>query len=112
VETGAGVDEVVDEVEFKDPPAKTMYDWRSISEQLRAHPMEWALIFTQDRTSVVNAIRMGGVAPVHPSLGFQTRTSHNVRQPVRKCDLYMRFNPDKADSTATVLHEARKGKVT
>lgn len=113
VDTGATGDasEVVDEVTFTEPPGKIMYDWEKIATLVRQHPMTWALVFTQDRTSVVNAIRMGGVAPVHPDLGFQTRTAHNKRGPVRTCDLYLRWNPDKVKPTAAMLHEVRKGQV-
>lgn len=105
---GAGT-EVVDEITFQDPPQKVVYDWAAISVQLRERPMEWALIFTQDRLSVVNAIRIGGIAAVHPDLGFETRTTHNVREPVRICDLYLRWNPDKVKPLAEALRVAREG---
>ena len=109
VNSGAteGVEERVDEVAFVAPPTRVRYDWEKIADRLRRKPGEWALIFTQDRTSVVVAIRAGSVAPVHPALGFETTTRENRRNQPRTCDLYMRFNPDSVDP----LHEAlrRKG---
>lgn len=100
-------DDLVSEVEFTEPPGKIMYDWAGIAAQLRDRPMQWALIFSNDRYSVVNAIRIGGIGAVHPDLGFETRTARNVRHPVRKCDLYMRYNPNKAKPMTAILHEAR-----
>lgn len=104
-------EEMVDEITFTEPPARIRYDWAAIADQVRERPMSWALVFTQDRTSVVNAIRMGGIAAVHPDLGFETLTTNNVREPIRKCDLYIRWNPDKVNATAEMLAQSRKGEV-
>lgn len=102
-------DPVVSDVQWETPPRrKTRYDWPVIADKLRAEPMVWAKIFEQDRTSVVNAIRQGSVSAVHPDLGFEIRTTHNVREPVRRCDLYLRFNPDKVKPLRSAIRSARK----
>jgi len=89
-----------DEVEWGSPPptGKNRYDWRAISEQLRAQPFEWGKIFDHDRISVVNAIRQGAVKPLAPELGFEVQTRNNVREPVRMCSLYLRYNPNRDQS--------------
>ncbi len=103
-------DEPTAEIEWKDPPSgRRRYDWESIADQLREHPMDWALIFERDRVSVVNAIRQGQVAPVHPDLGIELKTRNNTREPIRTCSLYLRFNPDKVDSTRQAIEDARRG---
>lgn len=87
---------VIDKVEWEDPaPPKQAYDWTKIAATLRANPMAWALIFEQDRTSLVNAIRQGNVSAIRPRDGFEVRTRNNQREPHRTCSLYMRFNPDR-----------------
>lgn len=86
---------VISEVSWEDPtPPRQAYDWPAIAEKLRANPMAWALIFEEDRTSLVNAIRQNSVSAVRPRDGFEVRTRNNVREPHRTCSLYMRFNPD------------------
>lgn len=92
------------------PPTKVSYDWDFIADELREHPMEWAKVFEQDRTSVVNALRQGNIQPLHPDLGFEFRTAHNVREPIRMCDLYARFNPDRVNSLRATVRSARKAK--
>ena len=74
---------------------RVRYDWTKIAAQLRRRPGEWAKIFEDDRTSVVNAIRQGAVKSLHPDSGFEVRTRNNVRRPVRKCSLYLRYVPEK-----------------
>jgi len=87
-------DDRVAEVKWEAPPEKgTRYDWAAIADQLRAQPMTWAKIFDDDRTSVVNAIRQGNIQAVRPDHGFQVRTANNTRGVVRKCTLYLRYNP-------------------
>jgi hypothetical protein len=98
----------VDEVSFEEPNFKIQYDWRAIAAQLRTRPMEWAKIFAADRVSVVNAIRLGQVEPVRPSLGFEVKTTNNKRGIPRTCDLWMRYNPDKVDSMSAVVIAAKK----
>jgi hypothetical protein len=102
-------DEVINPaLEFIDPPGRrTRYNWESIANQLRAQPNEWALIFQGDRVSVVNAIRQGGIGPVHPGIGFQVRTANNVRGEIRTCDLYMRYVPPVSGSLRDVIKQSR-----
>jgi len=69
------------------------YDWAAIGRQLRSRPGVWAKVFENDRTSIVNAIRQGAIGPLDPRDGFQVRTRNNVRYPVRRCSLYMRYVP-------------------
>ena len=89
-------DDRVAEVKWEQPPEKGIrYDWAAIAEQLKAQPLTWAKIFDEDRASVVGAIRQGNIKPVRPTLGFQTRTTNNVREPVRLCTLYMRYVPSR-----------------
>jgi len=90
------------------PPRKPRYDWPKIATKLQARPMEWAKVFEGGRTSQVNAIRQGSVAAVHPDLGFELRTTDNVREPVRTCTLWMRFNPDKVRPLRKAVSTARK----
>jgi|SRR5262245_4715879 len=85
------------EVEFTDPPVRYRYDWTAIAEKLRAHPMEWALIFTEGPTSTVNAVRQGKVKTIHPDLGFEVMTANNTRVSPRTCDFYLRWNPDEVN---------------
>jgi hypothetical protein len=86
---------VVSDVTWEAPPAgkRTKYDWTMIAKHLRSRPGEWAKVFDDDRTSLVNAIRQGAVKPLAPDLGFEVRTRNNVRAPIRKCSLYMRYVP-------------------
>lgn len=78
---------------WEDPPtSRRRYDWDQIAAQLRQNPGEWAKVFEYDRTSIVNALRQGAIAVLHPDRGFQIRTRNNVRHPVRMCTLYMRWN--------------------
>ena len=92
------------------PPRPQSYDWGQIADDLRKRPMEWALIFKGDRTSLVNALRQGAIASLHPDLGFQTRTANNTREPIRTCDLYLRFNPDKVIPLRDSIRKTRKDK--
>lgn len=83
----------VRDVTWETPPERSGYDWAAIAVQLRSRPGEWARIFDSDRISLVNAIRQGSVSPLDPTLGFEVLTRNNVRSPIRKCSLYMRWNP-------------------
>jgi len=94
---------------WQEPPARRQsYDWPTIADELRKRPMEWGLIFKQDRTSLVNALRQGAITALHPDLGFQIRTANNTRVPTRKCDLYLRFNPDKVVPLRDAIRKTRK----
>ena len=87
-------DERVADVTWETPPkAGVKYDWEAIAEKLKAEPMTWAKVFENDRASVVNAIRQGSIKAVRPEAGFQVKTAHNVRLPIRTCTLYMRYVP-------------------
>jgi uncharacterized protein (DUF2252 family) len=83
------------------------YNWSKIAQALRAHPMEWALIFERGHASRVNRVRDGRVAAVHPDLGFEVVTVNNTRGRPRTCDLYMRWNPDLADPLRMAVTGAR-----
>lgn len=94
---------------WEDPPARRKrYDWEAIARQVQAKPMQWAKVFEGGRTSQVNAIRQGSVAAVHPDLGFEVRTTNNVRVPERRCDLYLRYNPDKVKPLRQAVKAGRK----
>jgi hypothetical protein len=101
-------DDPVTEVVWESPPSssKNRFDWDVIAKSLREAPMVWGKVFDQDRTSVVNALRQGSIKALHPSLGFELRTRNNVREPIRLCTLYMRYNPDK--DTSKRAHPDRK----
>lgn len=103
-------DDPVNAIEWADPPPRRVrYDWETVAAKLRKRPMTWAKVFEQGRTSQVNAIRQGSVSALHPDLGFEVRTTNNVRWPVRLCDLYLRFNPDKVQPLRSTLKAGRKG---
>ena len=81
-------------VTWEEPAVPRMrYDWPAIAEELRSKPREWGKVFESDKTSIVNAIRQGAIAPLNPTLGFEIRTRNNVRYPERRCSLYMRYMP-------------------
>lgn len=87
----------VSAVKWKNPPPQRAkrYDWEKIATRLRRKPGEWALVFSQDLSSIAGAIRQGNVRALTPSKGFEVRTANNVRETPRRCDLYLRYNPDK-----------------
>lgn len=102
-------DEPVDAISFESPPPRRQrYDWEAIAAKLIERPMEWAKVFEHGRTSQVNAIRQGAVTAVHPDLGFEVRTTDNVREPVRTCTLWMRFNPAKVKPLRKSVTSSRK----
>lgn len=82
-------------MDWEEPEPRTIYNWAEISAELKKHPMEWLKIFDRDRTSVVNAIRQGSIAALHPDLGFEAETRNNERGHPRTCSLYLRWNPKK-----------------
>lgn len=102
--------EKVSDISWEVPPVWPKYDWPVIASQLRSKPGEWAKIFEDGRTSVVNAIRQGKVMDLHPDLGFEVKTTRNTRGAPRTCSLYMRFNPHKTDDLASILSAAKKEK--
>lgn len=83
------------EVTWESPPpiGQGRYDWAVIAAKLEMQPGEWAKIFDEDKTSIVNAIRQGKIVALRPGLGFEVRTANNTRTPVRTCSLYLRYNP-------------------
>lgn len=89
----SGEESKVASVTWEAPPTdgRVVYDWTAIAKKLKSRPGQWAKVFDDDRTSLVNAIRQGAVRPLAPSLGFEVRTRNNVREPIRKCSLYMRY---------------------
>jgi hypothetical protein len=101
------------EVSWEEPPARPpQYDWAAIAESLKARPNQWAKIWDKDRSSVVVAVRQGSILAVHPSLGFETRTTNNTLDTPRTCTLYMRWNPDAVESglTAAILASRKERK--
>lgn len=93
---------------WESPPFAPTYDWGALADQARAKPMEWGLVFEQDRVSLVNAIRQGAIGDVHPDLGFETKTAHNRRFSPRLCDLWIRYNPDLEKDLRATIRNARK----
>lgn len=91
-------------VKFTEPPPdrRRRYDWKAIAQQLRDRPGEWAVVFTDDKTSLVNAIRQGNIPALHRDRGFTVRTTENVPGPPRKCTLWAMYDPanDKERSKA------------
>ena len=86
--------EPVSDVTWEEPAEpRVRYEWAVIAEKLQANPNEWAKIFDDDKTSLVNALRQGAIRVLDPLLGFEVQTRNNVRQPERRCALYMRYVP-------------------
>lgn len=91
-------------IQFKEPPERReqRYDWAAIAEDLRSRPGEWALIFEQDRTSLVTSFRLGGYKDL-PVEEFEYMTNHNTREfydedgeyHPRMCSMWLRYNPAK-----------------
>jgi hypothetical protein len=80
-------------VGFKEPPVKRVprYDWADTARRCRRRPGKWFLVFEDDLTSLVVAIRAGAIKSLRPEDGFETRTANNTRGNPRKCDLYVRW---------------------
>jgi hypothetical protein len=91
-----------------DPPFEERPDWRQVADTLRASPMRWLKVYEHGRETWANAIGRGRVNALHPSLGFEFRTTDNVRGTPRTCTLFMRFNPDKVDPLAELLAGRKK----
>jgi hypothetical protein len=92
--TKADETETVSDVTWEEPvESRPRYDWSVIAEKLRANPNAWAKVFDDDKTSLVNAIRQGAIRVLDPTLGFEVQTRNNVREPERRCALYMRYVP-------------------
>lgn len=76
---------------------RTQYDWDQVARDLRAKPNTWAVVFEDDRLSLVTAIRNGGIAALREEKGFEVRTRGNYipddGRP-RRCDLWMRYVPE------------------
>lgn len=83
-------------VTWEEPPPhpRMRYDWTAIAKELRKHPNQWAKIFDDDRTSLATAIRIHGIKVLDPDLGFEVRTTNNVRGTPRMCSLYLRYVPN------------------
>jgi hypothetical protein len=79
------------------PPRRTSpYDWEKIAADLRKNPYEWGLVFEQDKTSLVTAIRIDGIKALRKNRGFEVRTvNNNTTSTPRTCDLWMRYVPEK-----------------
>lgn len=84
--------EPVRTVTWEEPPdPQRRYDWSAIADELKSRPGEWAKVFNNDRASIVTALRQGAIRVLDPELGFESRTRNNVREPERRCSLYMRW---------------------
>lgn len=83
-------------IKFGTPPPRRQspYDWTKIAESLRKNPTEWALVFEGDRTTLVTAIRNGGIAALRKEKGFEVRTANNTTGSPRTCDLWLRYVPE------------------
>lgn len=95
----------------ENPPVSPRYDWSTIAATARAEPMQWFCVFKAGRVSKVNAIRQGKVSPLHPDLGFEVTTTHNLRGQPRLCDLYIRHNPSRVKELTVAIQSTRKKKV-
>lgn len=85
-------------IKFGTPPQgreRAPYDWSKIAKKCKANPGEWLLIFTEDKTSYVTAIRINGIKALRPGDGFEVRTRNNKRGTPRTCELWLRYNPEK-----------------
>lgn len=84
-------------VKWTDPPPQRSrrYDWDKIAAKLRKRPGEWAKVFDDDKASIATAIRAGAIRVLTPSKGFEVRTANNVREPERRCSMWVRYNPEK-----------------
>lgn len=88
----------ISDVTWQEPPKRMergRYDWAKIADQLEANPNEWALIFHNDLTSLATSIRINGIRALRQDQGIELRTANNVREPVRRCSLYLRYVPEK-----------------
>lgn len=81
-------------VEFKEPPPYTRYDWHSVADQLREKPGEWALVFTNGPVSAVNSLRQGVSALPPDEFEFRTSNNDKTARP-RTCDLWIKYTPRK-----------------
>ena len=81
---------------WEQPPARSgaTYNWNEIAQQLRARPTVWAKIDDNVKVSTINALRQGSVRVLHPDMGFEVRTTNNVREAPRKATLFLRYNPE------------------
>lgn len=93
-------------IQFQDPPERTIRDWDSVAQALRANPGRWALIGEDEGISVANAIRQG-IKAIPKEGGFEMTTS-NTRRDVSPptCDIYLRYNAE-ADTTLTDAERER-----
>lgn len=92
------LNEPIDTIEWE-APVRGKYNWPAIAEKVKAKPMTWAKVFDNDRTSYANAIRGDSISALKSDLGFEVTTSNNVREPVRMCSLFLRYNPDLDERT-------------
>lgn len=83
------------------------YDWAQIARELRAKPGEWGVVAEVIKMSTVTALRQGSIRVLAPELGFEIETRNNVREPIRTCQLWMRYNPDKDDQVKSAIRESR-----
>lgn len=77
------------------PPESAQFDWAAIASEVKSRPMAWAKIADNVRISVINAARQGSISTIHPSRGFEVRTTNNTQEAPRTATLFIRWNPDK-----------------
>lgn len=100
-----------DSVKFDQPMPRRRnqrYNWSKIADDLRANPGEWGVVLDVVKVSTVNALRQGSVRILAPELGFEVQTRRNVREPIRTCQLWMRYNPDADDQVKSAIRQARE----
>lgn len=84
------------------------HDWAAVAERLRSHPGEWGVVQEVIKVSTVNALRQGSIRILAPELGFEVQTRHNVREPVRTCELWMRYVPERDDGLKSAIRSSRE----
>lgn len=90
-------------LKVSEPPAREDYHWSEIAEALRAKPGTWMLVHENIPANVVWTVNRGGVAAVHPDLGFRTSTAKNTRPetgPRMAGEVYMVYEPELDESRA------------
>jgi hypothetical protein len=85
------------------PPRPVKPDWGQVAATLRKHPHDWLRVYSHGLETWANALMRGRIKALHPDLGFEFRTTDNVRSSPRTCSLYVRFNPDKVDALSELF---------
>lgn len=79
---------------FQDLPPKEGEKWVPVVEMLKERPGKWALILTQARVAIPNAIRNQSIKALRKDAGFEVRTRNESSESgSRLADVYLRYNP-------------------